>query len=202
MADRISSSVWMALAAVFLAGLVSPAFGAETMYPDDANRAVKESVEDAYGLYILNPSRRNSKEKVEINDDTVEMWLYMDPRKPDQDKLKCEAFKWLLLGRFGKTSGAQPFFQRFPKYKNVDLVIFRLNSERTVDKDGRYVVSKPQSAYLKLRLTRAKAEKLDWAAVHTLLDHASDPKAPEPGVCMKTAEKWVDAKWYSKEYFK
>ena len=200
MATRTSISI---LLAGILLGLAGSASAADTMYANDPDATLKESIEDTYGLYILNPSRRHFKEKVEINGgDTVEMWLFMDPRKPDQEKLKCEAYKWLLLGRFGKTSGAQPFFQRFPKYKNVDLVVFRLNSERTMDKEGRYVVTKSPSAYLKLRLTRAKAEKLDWAAAHTLLDKASNAGAPDPAVCLKSAEKWVDAKWYSKEYFK
>ncbi|HVO29687.1 MAG TPA: hypothetical protein VMV18_03090 [bacterium] len=206
-----ATSTWFLLGGLLLApaiGALAPlAAGAatptaaDTMYPDDANRQLKESIEDAYGLYILQPSRRNPKEKVEISDDNVEMWLYFDPRKPDYDRMKCEAYKWVLLGRFG-IGGAQPFFEKFPKYKAVDLVVYRLASERTMDKDGNYHVSKTPSAYLKLRVSRAKAKALDWSAVKQQLEKAGEPKGPEPVACVRNAEKWVDAKWYSKEYFK
>ena len=196
------SSVAAVLGTVFLAGSCATAYAAtDTMYENDPNRQVKESIEDTYGLYILQPSRRNSKEKVEINDDNVEFWLYYDPRKPDPEKIKCEAYKWLLVGRFG-VGGAQPFFAKFPRYKAVDLVIYRLASERTMDANGQYHVSKSPSAYLKLRVTRARAEKLDWAAVKQLLEKAGEPKGPEPGQCVRTADRWVDQRWYSKEYFK
>jgi len=56
------------------AGIASSAHAIDTMYPDDPNRQLKEGIEDAYGMYILLPSRRNVKEKIEINDENVDLW--------------------------------------------------------------------------------------------------------------------------------
>ena len=195
-------SIALALAVGTAALLGASSFAAtDSMYDNDPAKQVKESIEDTYGIYILQPSRRNQKERVEINDDNVELWVYYDPRKPDDNKIKCEAYRWLMLGRFG-IGGAQPFFEKFPKYKAVDMVVYRLNSERTMDKDGQYHVSKTPSAYMKLRLTRNKAKSTDWAAVKKELEHVGEPKGPDPAVCVRNSERFVDAKWYSKEYFK
>lgn len=207
MASRLrGTSIWIALGGMLLlssAGLVTRANAAiDTMYPDDANRQLKESIEDTYGIYILNPSRRNAAEKVEIKGETVELWLYYDPRKPDYDKQKCEAYKWIMLGRFG-VGGAKPFFEKFPHYKYVDLVVYRLVGDRTLDKEGNYHISKTPSVYMKMRLSRARAQKLDWAAVTKELKRAGEPKGPDDSACVRTAERWVDAHWYNtREYFK
>lgn len=187
-----------ALAAGFCLSLAAPAFAADTMYPNDPDRQVKEQIEDVYGVYILLPSRRNPKEKVEINGDTVEMSLFVDPRwreNPEYNKMKCDAMKWILVGRFG-TGGAQPFFNEFTKYNNVDLTVFKLDSTRTVDKDGKYTVTKTPDTIMRFRLTRKKAEKTDWPGVAK----AMDPKNPDG--CVRAGEKLVDRTWYSKEYFK
>ena len=54
---------------VLIALFAAPAvFAAETMYGNDPNREMKEDVEDTYGMYILNPSRRHTKEMLEFND--------------------------------------------------------------------------------------------------------------------------------------
>ena len=182
--------------------LVSPAaLSADTMYANDPARELKEDIEDAYGLYILNPSRRHSKEKVEINGETVELWLYHDPRKPDFDQFKCDAIRWLLLGRFGK-GGAQPFFAQFQKFNAVELDIFELQSSRTVDRDGKYDVRKTPNTIMKLRLSRRRAERLKWDQVRATLDKLSKPSV-EPEQCVRTAERLVDAKWYNtREYFR
>lgn len=176
------------------------AFAAETMYANDPNREVKEDIEDAYGIYILKPSRRHPKEKVEINNDAVELWLYHDPRKADYDRIKCDAIKWLLTGRFGK-GGAQHFFARFPKFNSVELDLFRLNSVRTVDANGKYTVNRQPSTVLKVKLSRRKADRMKWEDVERVMRDLSAP-GKEPEACVKMAERLIDAKFYSREYFR
>ncbi len=177
-----------------------PALAVETMYENDKDRALKEQIEDTYGVYILNPSRRRPEEKVEIKGDTLEMWLYYDPRKPDFDRMKCEGLKWVLIGRFGK-GGAQAFFNEFPKFNNVDLVVYQLDSKRTVDKEGKYTITKTPSKTMMLRLSRKKSDKLDWPALVKNLDQTQKTDK-DVAACVKTAERFVDRYWYSKEYFK
>lgn len=181
------------LAALFAAPTV---FAAETMYGNDPNRELKEDIEDTYGMYILNPTRRHPKEKIEINGDNVELWLYHDPRKVDFDKLKCDSIRWLILGRFGK-GGAQPFFASFAKYNSVELDVFQLNSSRTVDAAGKYTVTKTPQTVLKVKLTRKKADKTDFDATKKQLDALAKG---EPDACVKAVEKLIDAKWYNKDY--
>lgn len=188
--------VALALVALFTA---STALAAESMYGNDPKREIKEDVEDVYGMYILNPSRRHPKEKVEINGENVELWLYHDPRKPDLDKLKCDAIRWLVLGRFGK-GGAQPFFAEFKKFNAVELDVYQLNSTRTVDAAGKYTVTKTPRTILKVKLSRKKADKMDWAAAKESLDKLA--KLPEGDQCVKAGEKLIDAKWYNREYFR
>ena len=188
------------LAAVLVALIATPALAAETMYGNDPNRELKEEIEDTYGMYILNPSRRHPKEKVEINGENVEIWLYHDPRKADFDKIKCDAIRWLLLGRFGK-GGAQPFFAQFPKFNAVELDLFHLTSSRTVDAAGKYTVTKTPRTVLKVKLTRKKSDKTDYAAIAKEFE-TKYKTADDAPACVKAAEKFVDAKFYNKEYFK
>ena len=182
---------------VLIALFAAPAvFAAETMYGNDPNREMKEDVEDTYGMYILNPSRRHPKEKLEFNGENVEIWLYHDPRKVDFDKLKCDAIRWLILGRFGK-GGAQPFFASYAKFNSVELDVFQLSSARTVDAAGKYTVTKTPKPVLKVKLTRKRADKMDFEAVKKQLDTLAKG---EPDVCVKAVEKLIDAKWYNKDY--
>ncbi len=177
---------------------------AETMYENDPQRELKESIEDLYGVYILNPSRRQAREKVEIDPTgkKATLWLYYDPRKPDFEKIKCEALRWILVGRFGK-GGAQPFFQQHKKFETVELVLFELKSNRTVDKDGKYTVTKTPSPIAKLRLDRKKSEKHDWAAVKKKMDIGQAPDADAISACVKNGESLVSGKpLYNKDYFK
>ena len=177
-----------------------PALAVETMYENDKDRALKEQIEDTYGVYILNPSRRRPEEKVEIKGDTLEMWLYYDPRKPDFERMKCDGLKWVLIGRFGK-GGAQAFFNEFPKFNNVDLVVYQLDSKRTIDKEGKYTITKTPSKTMMMRLSRKKSDKLDWPALVKSLDQVQKTDK-DVSACVKTAERFVDRYWYSKEYFK
>lgn len=188
--------VALALVALFSASTV---LAAESMYGNDPKRELKEDVEDVYGMYILNPSRRHPKEKVEINGESVELWLYHDPRKVDFDKLKCDAIRWLVLGRFGK-GGAQPFFAEFKKFNAVELDLYELSSARSVDNAGKYTVTKTPKTVLKVKLTRKKADKMDWVAAKESLDKLA--KLPEADQCVKAGERLIDAKWYNKEYFR
>lgn len=188
------------LAALFVLSSSLPALAVETMYEGDKDRALKEQIEETYGVYILNPSRRRPEEKVELKGDTLEMWLYYDPRKPDFDRMKCEGLKWILLGRFGK-GGAQAFFNEYPKFNNVDMVVYQLDSKRTVDKEGKYTITKTPSKTMMMRLSRKKSDKLDWAAIVKSLDQVQKTDK-DVATCVKTAERYVDRYWYSKEYFK
>lgn len=188
------------LTAILAVLIAAPAMAAETMYGNDPNRELKEEVEDVYGMYILNPSRRHPKERVEISGDNVELWLYHDPRKVDGDKIKCDAIRWLILGRFGK-GGAQPFFAQFPKFNSVELDMFQLVSARTVDASGKYTVTKTPKTILKVKLSRRKADKHDYVAIAKEFESKYKTSDDAPA-CVKAAEKLIDAKFYNKEYFK
>lgn len=188
------------LTALLAALIAAPAMAAETMYGNDPNRELKEEVEDVYGMYILNPSRRHPKEKIELNGENVEIWLYHDPRKVDADKIKCDAIRWLILGRFGK-GGAQPFFAQFPKFNAVELDMFQLASARTVDASGKYTVTKTPKTTLKVKLSRKKADRLDFAAIAKEFE-TKYKTADDAPACVKAGERLIDAKFYSKEYFR
>jgi hypothetical protein len=211
------------LATLLLAGLgvsALPAFGIDatpggSMYENDPARAMKEGIEDSVGLYVLQPSRRHPKEKVEIPEPgTAELWLFMDPRKPDYEKEKCDALKDLLVGRFG-VGGAKPFFDRFPTFKALSVVLFRVGIGHTLTPEGKYVVEKSVLAYTKLKLTRARADKLDWAAVRVQFGASTTGLTPQMGAepketpkpidsaaCVRNASKWADNIFFSKDYFK
>lgn len=177
-----------------------PALAAETMYENDPNRETKDKLEEAFGVYIINPSRRRPEEKVEIKGDTAEFWLLYDPRKPDFDRIKCDAMRWTLFGRFGKDSGAQHVFKQFPKVQNLELIVYHLKSTRTVDKDGKYTVTKSPIWSIRTRLTRRTADRVDWNNAGNQLD--KEPKTDkEVSTCLSQAQKIVPFKT-NREYFK
>lgn len=184
-----------------LAALLSavPALAAETMYDNDPNREMKDGLEEAFGIYIINPSRRRPEEKVEIKGDTAEFWLLYDPRKPDFDRIKCDAMRWTLFGRFGE-SGAQKVFKQYPKINNIDLIVYHLKSTRTADKDGKYTVTKSPQWSIRTRITRKTADRVDWNATKNALD--KEPKQDKDvATCITQAQRIVPFKT-NREYFK
>src|SRR5688500_14292661 len=189
------------VASLLIVALSAPALASETMYANDPNRELKEDIEDVYGMYILNPSRRHPKEKVEVKDESVEIWLFHDPRKTDNDKLKCDAVKFLLMGRFGD-GGAKRFFAEFPKFNSVELDLYQLATSRTVDKDGKYTVNKTPKTILKVKISRKKSDEHDYDAIAKRFRPDGDIGKLEPDQCIKQAEKLISAKFYSKEFFK
>ncbi len=185
------------VAAALLAAV--PAFAAETMYGSDPQREMKEELEEAFGIYIINPSRRRPEEKVDIKGDTAEFWLLFDPRKPDFDRIKCDALRWTLFGRFGE-SGARKVFKQNSKINNIEMIVYHLKSTRTVDKDGKYTVTKSPLWSIRTRITRKVAERVDWNSASAQLE--KDPKTDKDvATCVSQAQKIVPFKT-NREYFK
>ena len=188
---RFSLTVWMTvllLCCLLYGGKV----GAQTtMYEGDPNREVKEDIEEIFGIYILNPSRRHGKEKVLVKKDLVEMWLFYDQRRPSIDRIKCYAFRWLLLGRYGTQQGVRTLFSKYSRFNRVDLIFYTLQSNRTLEKRGVYRVNKTSQRYLAARISRKRAGKLDWDALEKSL-------AIDGSKCARAGEKAVDKKWYGK----
>lgn len=141
-------------------------FAQDTMYEGDSDQKMKEDIEDIFGVYILNPARRHADEKVHISTDkrgrqTVELRVYYDQRRKASARIRCFAYRWLLLGRFGE-GGARELFARYPKVDNADIMFYTLTSKRSVDSAGKYSVTKEPVWFVRGRLTRGKAKKLDW----------------------------------------
>lgn len=162
-----------------------------TMYEGDPNREVKEDIEEIFGLYILNPSRRHGKEKILVKKDLVEMWLFYDQRRPSVERIKCYAYRWLLLGRYGNQQGVRTFFSKYSRFNKVDLIFYTLKSNRTLEKRGVYKVRKTPQRYLAARISRKRAGKLDWDALEKSL-------SIDGSKCAQAGEKAVDRKWYGK----
>lgn len=165
------------------------------MYEKDPQRKLKENVEEIFGLYVLNPSRRHSEEKVELKPGKsgtmgVELSMFFDQRESqDKDLVRCYAFRWLLLGRFGEGGGARGLFSRYPKTSHADLRFYTLVSSRSVKSDGTYVVKLERKDFLTARITRARAKQLNWDAVEKAL-------SVDGAKCAQAGEKAVDRHWY------
>lgn len=184
--------------------LLSPAAvraaGEQTMYEGDNDRKIKEDIEDIFGVYIINPDRRHSDEKVHISRDrggnmTVELRVFYDQRRAAPERLKCFAYRWLLLGRFGE-GGARELFARYPKVENADIMFYTLTSKRTVDRDGKYSVTKEPVWFIRARVTRDRAKQLDWQDLqkNMAIDGSRCAKAGEKAISAKRFRKYIEAK--------
>ena len=166
------------------------------MYPNDKDRKRKEQIEEIFGLYVLNPSRRDAGEKVVLKPSKtgksmgIELNLYYDQRPSfTKSKTKCNAYQWLLLGRFGEGGGVRTLFDRFKDVNYADIHFYTVLSERTVQRDGTYVVKRKPRRFLMARVTRKRVKAINWKQLETKL-------ATEGNACAVAGEKAVDRKWY------
>ena len=136
------------------------------MYDGDKQQKMKEDIEAIFGVYIINPPHRHKDEKVFLKQDrrgnkTVELRVFFDQRRAAPRRVECFAYRWLLFGRFGQ-GGSRTLFSRYPKVRNADIIFYTLTSKRSVAKDGKYTVVKTPKPYLRARVSRLRAKRLDW----------------------------------------
>jgi hypothetical protein len=156
--------------------------------PQQRDPALALALEDALGVYIVHPDLREELERVEIHDGVAEVWFLRDLDINPQDA-RCDAFRWLLLGRFQENTGALPLFDKFPDLQGVHLIFYAVETRVRVDARGDYAQSRTPVRHLELNLSRDRAKALDPKNLRKALRSSRD-------ACVEAGQSSVDHYWY------
>lgn len=169
--------------------LAPPATEAPQAQPDpQEDPALALAVEEALGVYIVHAKLREELERVEARDGVAEVWFLRDLDINAQDA-RCDAYRWLLLGRFEDNPGALPLFKEQQGLQMLKLVFYSVQTRVRVNARGDYVQSRTPVRQLELNLSRAKARAIDAKALQKALGGSRE-------ACIANGESLVDHHWY------
>lgn len=148
---------------------------------DDPAAPLKERVEQLMGLYLVEPPRRHSTERVRLEGGKVRITYWQTVGDRTDEELVARALRWFVFGRTQYATGVRGIFSEMPAVEEVSLVF-----EEVVrpERKGRRRGAERVHPYLELRLTRAKFERLDPARVK---------RCAERGRCLAVAREVLDA---------
>jgi hypothetical protein len=147
-----------------------------------------EAVEEALGVYIVHAPLREALERVVVRGGEAEVWFLRDLDINPQDA-RCDAYRWLLLGRFGRSVGALPLFQEEAGLETLKLVFYSLQTRVRVNARGEYEQSRTPVRQLELNLSREKARAIDPKALEKALGGGRE-------ACISNGQALVDHYWY------
>jgi len=145
------------------------------------------TIEDLMGIYLAVPERRELLEGVVLKEDRAELWV-LRPLVKNIEAARCDAYRWLLLGRLERSKGAPAVFKAFPDLSELTLVFYQVATELDHDGRGGYVQHRSAIRHLEITLSRERAQSLDLKALEKLLkgDRAR---------CIEAGQQSVDHHW-------
>ena len=108
-----SRCAWAAVAAVCVLVWAFPASTQDDgagLSPAKAE-AMSRDIEDALGIYIIHKDKREALEKVLVKERRAEIW-FLQPLGEEAQTVKCNALKWLFLGRMDNEIVVHPIGAR------------------------------------------------------------------------------------------
>ena len=152
--------------------------------------AMVASIEDILDVYLTVPERREVLEGVVLKNDRVELWT-LRPLELNVEAGKCDAYRWLLLGRLSQSKGAAEVFRRFKQLSEITLVFYQVETSLENDGKGGYVQNRSAIRHLEITLGKKRALSLDPKALRKLLGGTRES-------CIASGEQSVDHHWYIK----
>lgn len=191
---------------VLLLSLAAPAAAQEEaadipVASDDDARAAAEAemreldamvatIEGSLDIFLARKERREILEGVVLKGDRAEVWV-LRPLKLNIEAAKCDAYRWLLLGRLKQSKGVQPIFARYPHLEEITLVFYEIASQLEHDGRGGYIQERSAIRHVELTLSRGRAAQLDPKALAKAL-------GGDRAACIRSGESAVDHHWYIK----
>lgn len=147
-----------------------------------------EDIEASLDVYLVHKPKREALEGVLIKGRRAEVWFLRNLDVNSTDA-KCDALRWLLLGRFATSRGVRPVFEAHPELETVALVFYRVETRVRVGARGEYVQDRTAVRTLEVSIDREKGLKLNRKLLEPTLRGDRD-------ACIVAGEKAVDHHWY------
>ncbi len=172
----------LALAVLLLFGAPAPAAeeGAPRELPEVA------AVQEALGLYLALPDRREAGERVVVQGDRLEAWFLRPLPRDGRDAALCDGFRWLLGGRLEASPGVQALFEAMPGIETVTLVFYDLETRVEAAARGGYQQLRNAAPVARYTMSRSRAKLIRPADARAALAGSS---------CVTNGRSLVDAFW-------
>lgn len=149
-----------------------------------------------FNIYLINPERRASGDRVSIKGDTATIYYWESAAKRKPDEVICDAFEYLLLGRTTYGRGARVAFDKYPAIQKFELSLYDLEtSTRRGEKIGEIVPTQRVFEYLRIGVLRSSLMGKSF--------HAEDVKKMiEDKRCPEVGKSFIDSVSIKQDYFK
>ncbi len=189
--DSLSTALFLGSSALLLA-LCSPvAAQDEAPVPglsEERRKDIAASIESALDVYLVHKPKREALEGVIVQRGRAEVWFLRNLDVNQQDA-KCDALRWLLLGRFQTSKGVRAAFEANPEMETVALVFYRVETRVRVGARGEYVQDRTAVRTLEVSIDRTKGKVLNRKLLEAALRGNRD-------TCIAKGEAAVDHHWY------
>lgn len=162
------------------------AMEAETARLEEMSRGIREALD----IFIIHDDKREPLEGVLVKGRSAEVW-FLRPLDRNIEDAKCDAFRWLLLGRLTTSKGALEIFKKYPELEQLTLVFYSVETRVRSDRRGGYIQDRTPVRHLELTLNRDRAQALDPKRVPSALRGGRD-------TCIESGQTMVDRYWYIK----
>lgn len=147
-----------------------------------------DALEAALDAYLIHKPKREALEGVIVKGRRAELWFLRNLDVNVEDA-KCDALRWLLLGRFKTSKGVRAVFEAYPELETVALVFYRVETRVRVGARGEYVQDRTAVRTLEVSIDREKGSKLNRKILEPAL-------RKNRGACIDAGEAAVDHHWY------
>ncbi len=145
-------------------------------------------IEEMLGIYIIHKSKREALEGVLVKGRRAEVWFLRSLDRNGQDA-RCDAYRWLMLGRFGGDVGALGVFGKYPELEKLTVVYYSLETKVRSDRKGGYIQDRTPIRQLEITIDRERAGALDPKGLRATLERSR-------GSCIEQGEALVNNFWY------
>lgn len=152
--------------------------------------AMSKDIEQMLGIYIIHKDKRELLEGVLVKGKRVEVW-FLRPLDRNTEDTKCDAFRWLMMGRFGRNGGAPEIFRKYTEIEEITLVFYGVETKVRSDRKGGYIQDRTPVRQLELTIDKERAGALDPKRLGSILSR-------NRGACISQGEKLVNHHWYIK----
>lgn len=130
---------------------------AAALYAGQPDADFKLRIEELFGIFLVDPPRRHASERVELDGGQVAVHYWQPSAGQTDTELLTRATEWFLLGRTQFSPGARGVFSEMPDVGEVVLIFHDVLRK---DQKGRRLAEESIVPYLKVRLTRARFQRL------------------------------------------
>lgn len=145
-----------------------------------AQPAAEALIGEHLGIFLALPDRRDSHERIEIQQDRVEIWFLRAPEtKATRARAICDGARWLLTGRLENAKGARALFDARPEVQTITLIFYAVETSVTPDRKGKYEQSRTARPTARFTIRRETARQLNVESLRKTLTGARCPSLAE-----------------------